>query len=133
MSAYSDQLRQMRREAGFSSARAAAMAMGVPVPTYLQHENGKRTCSILQFERYEIFLTGFPVVARAIRQGGATPEPDVLAATVYDQMHRERRWRDARPATMATYRDVLEGIFRAIGVNVPEGSFQPASDVPEGV
>lgn len=42
MSEASERLRVARIHAGFETAKEAAEAMGVPVPTYLGHENGSR-------------------------------------------------------------------------------------------
>ena len=130
MTVHSDHLRQMRKDAGFPSARAAAIAMHVPVATYLQHENGKRACSIAQFERYSIFLSSTPFVARYLRVGGESPDPEGLAATVYDHMNRARHWRDAPQETQDTYRDLLEDVYRAMGINLPHGAFRPLSGQP---
>ena len=47
-----DRLKIARREAGFSSARAAAIAMGISVGTYSGHENGNRGLSQDFAERY---------------------------------------------------------------------------------
>lgn len=42
MSDPSDRLRIARLRAGYATAKEAAEALGVPVPTYLGHENGSR-------------------------------------------------------------------------------------------
>lgn len=131
MSDHSDQLKRLRLDAGFASARAAALAMGVPVPTYVQHENGKRACSIAQFERYGIFFTAVPIVTHFLKEGGAIPDPEMLAALIYDGINRARHWSDAPPKTMATYLDVLEDVFRAIGINLPMGAFHAVQGHPE--
>lgn len=49
-------LKQARIAAGFTSARAAALAMGVPPATYVQHENGTRGLSVWKMETYETFF-----------------------------------------------------------------------------
>jgi len=37
-----ERLKKARRAAGYSSAKAASVALGVPLATYTQHENGRR-------------------------------------------------------------------------------------------
>lgn len=112
------QLKEMRQNAGFHSARAAAEQMGVPVPTYLQHENGRRACSIAQFERYEIFFHTTQLVARFLKDRHDIPQPDVLAAIVYDVIHKAQVWKDAPVKTVETYTRGVEAVLRAHGVTV---------------
>jgi hypothetical protein len=126
MSDHSNQLRQMRKDAGFRSARAAAQAMGVPDATYGQHERGMRACTLAQFERYGIFFQGIQIVAKCLHDQKPIPEPLELAAQVYDALNRARLWKDAPEATHQTYRDALGEVFRAFGVNLPPEAFQAA-------
>jgi SOS-response transcriptional repressor LexA len=49
-------LRQARERAGYVSAKAAAEAMGVPVATYVQHENGSRGFPADRAARYGRFF-----------------------------------------------------------------------------
>ena len=56
MSGASDRLKLARERAGYSSAKAAAEAMGVPVATYIQHENGTRGFPAGTAERYARFF-----------------------------------------------------------------------------
>jgi SOS-response transcriptional repressor LexA len=56
----SDRLRQARERAGYSSASAAAEALGVPVATYVQHENGNRGVPASRAERYARFFRVAP-------------------------------------------------------------------------
>ena len=56
----SDRLKQARAKAGYSSAKAAAEAMGIPVATYIQHENGSRGFPASRAERYAKFFRVAP-------------------------------------------------------------------------
>lgn len=60
MSGMSDRLKQAREQARYSSAKAAAEAMGVPVATYIQHENGTRGFPSSRAERYARFFRVTP-------------------------------------------------------------------------
>lgn len=52
MSDASERLKKARERAGYDSAKAAADAMGIPVATYLQHENGTRGFPASKAQRY---------------------------------------------------------------------------------
>src|SRR5437763_2687 len=54
-----ERLREARAKSGFGSAKSAAEAMGVPVATYIQHENGARGYG-LRAERYARFFRVTP-------------------------------------------------------------------------
>jgi SOS-response transcriptional repressor LexA len=56
MSDASDRLKQARIKSGYDSAKGAAEAMGVSVPTYIQHENGTRGFPAKRAERYARFF-----------------------------------------------------------------------------
>jgi len=56
MTQASDRLREAREKAGYSSAKAAAEAMGIPVATYIQHENGGRGYPASRADRYAKFF-----------------------------------------------------------------------------
>ena len=56
MNTPSDRLKAARRAAGFGSASQAAEAMGVPLATYQQHENGIRGFPAGRAERYARFF-----------------------------------------------------------------------------
>jgi SOS-response transcriptional repressor LexA len=60
MSDASERLRQAREKSGYHSAKAAAEAMGVRVPTYIQHENGTRGYPAARAERYGRFFRVAP-------------------------------------------------------------------------
>jgi len=51
-----ERLRSARQKAGYDSAKSAAEAMGVPVATYIQHENGVRGFPATRAERYAKFF-----------------------------------------------------------------------------
>lgn len=60
MSGASDRLKLARERAGYESAKSAAEAMGVPVATYIQHENGARGFPAARAERYARFFRVTP-------------------------------------------------------------------------
>jgi len=51
-----ERLRSARQKAGYESAKSAAEAMGVPVATYIQHENGVRGFPATRADRYAKFF-----------------------------------------------------------------------------
>lgn len=53
-------LKEAREAAGFGSASEAAEAMGMKVPTYVQHENGTRGYPKAKAERYAAFFRTTP-------------------------------------------------------------------------
>ncbi|MGV3580022.1 hypothetical protein [Brevundimonas sp.] len=55
-----DRLRQAREQAKYPTAKAAAEAMGVPVATYIQHENGSRGYPAARADRYGRFFRVAP-------------------------------------------------------------------------
>jgi SOS-response transcriptional repressor LexA len=55
MGGASIRLKSARERSGYLSAKAAAEAMGVPVATYIQHENGGRGFPAERAERYAKF------------------------------------------------------------------------------
>jgi hypothetical protein len=125
MSAASDRLKAHRRDAGYRSARAAAFAIGVPVSTYIQHENGRRAVTTDQFERYEIFFEGSKTLAALLRGHRTIPGPEELAGEVYDHLNRARHWTNASPADQEAYRSGLQAVFRAYGLLLPDGAPSP--------
>lgn len=60
MSDPASRLKQARINAGYSSAKVAAEAMGVSVPTYIQHENGTRGYPAERAQRYARFFRTKP-------------------------------------------------------------------------
>ncbi len=60
MSEASERLRQAREKASYSSAKSAAEAMGIPVATYIQHENGVRGFPATKAQRYGKFFRVAP-------------------------------------------------------------------------
>jgi SOS-response transcriptional repressor LexA len=53
-------LKEARERAGYTSAKSAAEAMGVPVATYIQHENGARGIPADRAARYGRFFRVAP-------------------------------------------------------------------------
>lgn len=60
MSEPDERLKEARIAAGYETAKAAAEAMGVPVPTYIQHENGARGLPPARAARYGRFFRVAP-------------------------------------------------------------------------
>jgi SOS-response transcriptional repressor LexA len=60
MGSSADRLKQARIKSGYDSAKGAAEAMGVPVATYIQHENGSRGFPAKRAERYARFFRVTP-------------------------------------------------------------------------
>jgi SOS-response transcriptional repressor LexA len=56
----SERLKEARERAGYLSAKSAAEAMGVPVATYIQHENGSRGVPPDRAARYGRFFRVAP-------------------------------------------------------------------------
>lgn len=56
----SERLKQAREKSGWQSAKSAAEAMGVPVATYIQHENGTRGFPADRAIRYARFFRVTP-------------------------------------------------------------------------
>lgn len=55
-----ERLKQARTRAGYDSAKSAAEAMGVPVATFVQHENGARGYPADRAKRYAKFFRVAP-------------------------------------------------------------------------
>ncbi len=67
-------LRAARKKAGFKTAKAAAESLGIPYPTYTQHENGTRG---LQREA-DVYVRRFKVTLDWLL-GGKGPGPEISA------------------------------------------------------
>lgn len=83
-----NRLKAAREAAGFDSAKAAAEAMGVPVASYIQHENGSRGFKRDRAEQYARRFRTTPewlLLGRGPSPKG-TPEP---SETDLEQMIRE--------------------------------------------
>ena len=63
-------LKSARERAGYQTAKAAAEAMGIPIATYIQHENGGRGFPSGRAERYARF---FRVPPEWLLYGKSTP------------------------------------------------------------
>lgn len=68
----SDRLKLARERSGFSTAKEAAEAMGIPVPTYIQHENGIRGVPASRADRYANFFRVKPEWLLYGKTGDAT-------------------------------------------------------------
>jgi len=60
MTSMADRLREARERAGYETAKLAAEAMGVPTPSYTQHENGIRGFKIDTARQYARFFKVSP-------------------------------------------------------------------------
>ena len=71
----SERLREAREKSGWHSAKAAAEAMGIPVATYIQHENGTRGFPADRAVRYARFFRVTPewLLYGSLRKGSAEP------------------------------------------------------------
>lgn len=83
-----DRLRQAREMASYKTASDAARAMGVPIPTYTQHENGTRDF-IDSAARYAAF---FRVSLDWLLTGRGVPRGPSEVQQLYDRVppHRQR-------------------------------------------
>ena len=90
MSNPADRLRQARERAGFEHAKDAAKAMGVPVSTYIGHENGSRGYTIESAARY---AHQFKVTEEWLLYGKGTGDASETAEILHlwDHMPRHRR------------------------------------------
>ena len=77
-----ERLRAARKQAGFSSASEAAQALGIPVGTYLGHENGSRAFDVEAAKKYSRrfkvtltwLLTGDGPMKTVLHERGGTPD-----------------------------------------------------------
>lgn len=72
MSTPGERLKAAREAAGYATAKQAAEAMGIPAPTYIQHESGVRGVPATRAERYARFFRTTPEFLLYGR--GDTPE-----------------------------------------------------------
>jgi len=102
MSDASERLKQARLKSGYDSAKGAAEAMGVSVPTYIQHENGTRGYPATKAERYARFfrvkpewlLYGKASADRIVELGPRLFVVGKVAAGVFSEQWRwdESKW-----------------------------------------
>lgn len=119
-----DRLRGAREKAGYETAKDAAEAMGVPVSTYIQHENGARGFPATRAERYakffrvtpEYLLYGKPSLSSAAPGLGPTLYiKGVVAAGVWrDAEH----WDETEWQTFTGSPDVVAPVNDRYGVRV---------------
>jgi hypothetical protein len=74
MTDLSDRLLLARKNAGYPNARSAAIALGVPYPTYAGHENGQ---SGFKADKGELYARRFKVDFEWLMRGKGTMTPDV--------------------------------------------------------
>jgi transcriptional regulator with XRE-family HTH domain len=84
----SNRLRIAREKAGYAHAKDAAEAMGVPVATYIQNENGARGISAQKATRYARFFRTTPewILYGNNDADPATPGIDELEEMVRDAL-----------------------------------------------
>ena len=85
MSVQSDRLEMARKRAGFDTASDAARAMGVPVQTYLAHENGSRAFDVETALKY---ARKFQVPIGWLA-GGAGEPSDAPVDRIYSELSPE--------------------------------------------
>ena len=112
MSTPSDRLKKARLAAHFASASQAAEAMGVPLATYQQHENGIRGIPASRADRYARF---FHVTPEWLLYGrGAAPAQSGAA--------------DLRPVTR--YVPVIGAVQAGLWAEIPEDEPEPEEVLP---
>jgi transcriptional regulator with XRE-family HTH domain len=120
METMGERLRAARDKAGYTSAKAAAEAMGVAVSTYIQHESGTRgyTRRVPRYAKFfrvppewlafgtedglsEQVLSGMLETALREMPAGATigDWPRLAASSLYAQLVQFRGERTKKPAT----------------------------------
>jgi phage repressor protein C with HTH and peptisase S24 domain len=102
MSDASERLKEARIKARYESAQSAALAMGVAVSTYIQHENGTRGFPASRADRYARFfrvkpewlLYGKTPADRIVELGPRLFVVGKVAAGVFSEQWRwdESRW-----------------------------------------
>lgn len=136
MSDASERLKQARKKGSYSSAKAAAEAMGVPIATYLQHENGTRGFPASVAARYARFFRVKPEWLLYGKTSGDTvielgPRLYVVgsvAAGVFSEQWRrdESQWEafTGRPDVAAPLKDRfgLEVVGDSMNLLYPEGT-----------
>ena len=73
MESRADRLKAARRDAGFTSVRAACDAFGYNYPTYAGHENGSRD---YDFDTAQRYAKAFKVDATWLMSGREPPDND---------------------------------------------------------
>lgn len=104
MESPADRLKAAREKSGYDSAKGAAEAMGVPVATYIQHENGSRGYPAERAARYARFFRTTPEWLlygrelsenlQAAQLGPQLPVQGSVAAGVWREVleHPESEW-----------------------------------------
>lgn len=115
-----ERLKIARREAGFGSARSAAIAMDISVYTYSGHENGNRSISQAFANRY---AHRFGVRAAWLMFGDGSPHPDPVDRRAV----RTDRSAAESVADPSSPRPELRPFFPEAGGSVPEIDPKPLS------
>ena len=124
----SSRLRQAREKAGYETAQAAAEAMGIPVATYIQHENGTRGYPATKAEKYarffrvtpEYLLYGKPSAKPAATGLGPTlMVKGIVAAGVWSEVEH---WDESEWQTFTGSPDVVAPLKDRYGVRVEGNS-----------
>lgn len=103
MSTPGERLTQARERAGFDSAKSAALAMGVPIATYTQHEKAAKH---LPYRRADEYAQFFKVTPEYILYGrGETPD----RLPVLDCEGRDTGRTAALPPTPSEITQAIEG------------------------
>lgn len=72
-------LKIARERSGFKSAREAAAALGVSLPTYIQHENGRRGVTV---SKAALYAKKFKVSEEWLLLGRGATHPDGIEEVV---------------------------------------------------
>lgn len=108
MTTPAERLRQTREKAGYDTAKSAAEAMGAPVSTYIQHENGGRGIPAARAAKYGRF---FRVAPEWLLYGRGTGEPVVaepkLTALPLEGQIRAGAWLSVDDSSQEAERPML--------------------------
>lgn len=136
MESPADRLRVARERAGYESAKDAALAMGVPVATYIQHENGTRGLPATRAEKYGRF---FRITPEHLLYGKASAKPTspglgpilhIKGAVVAGKWREAEHWDESEWVTFTGSPDVIAPLRDRFGVRVEGDSMNEI--YPEG-
>lgn len=152
-----DRLREARIEAGFTSGRAAALALGIPPATYAAHENGSRRYNTDVAQRYaaffrvsaswllmgvqdHIFNTGpnertqISLARKQFGRGGLLGDEDIPKSSAQLLVSDTNKWDGKTVQSVSGASGPRSGLPEAklITIKVPEISSRPADTTEEG-
>lgn len=135
MSDASARLKQARVKGSYSSAKAAAEAMGVPVATYIQHENGTRGFPAPVAERYARFFRVKPEWLLYGKHSGDTvvelgPSLYVVGAVAAGVFSEQWRWDESEWRSFTGRSDIRAPMKDRFGLEVSGDSMNLV--YPEG-